>query len=151
MPRLLKRIARKNLYKIGQRTPANNKQGFVLDRSKPNMNESNEFEQDELIIEKGEEYYTWHPKGQEWQYSKTKPDLSKPKSEWEEKFEDFQERVNLCQDVEGLEEDCDELVSEIEEYRDDLQSRLDNMPQQLQESSVLNERIEELQSLIDSI
>ena len=66
MPKLHKRIARKNLYRIGQRTPANNKQGFVLDRSKPNMNAFNEFELDELIIEKGEEYYTWHPKGQDW-------------------------------------------------------------------------------------
>lgn len=142
MPRIYKRKARKDLYFIGLKTPAKNKQGFVFDKSKP----ADEF--DKIAIHKGEEYYTWHPKGSPWQYSKQEPIFERRKSEWETKFEEFEERVNECRDVEGLEEDWDDLVSEIEEYRDELQERLDNMPYQLQDSSVLNERIEELDSLI---
>lgn len=76
--------AKKDLYENGLRTPANNKQGYTLDRTKPA-------------------------------------------------------------------DERDGLVSEIEEFLDELQSRLDNMPDQLQESSVLNERIEELDSLLSEL
>ena len=143
MPRIYKRKARKDLYFIGLKTSANNKQGFVFDRSKP----ADQF--DRVAICKGEEYYAWHPKGRPWQYSKEKPVFQKRKSEWEEKCEEFEARKSECYDVEGLEDDWNDLVSEIEEYRDELQSRLDNMPYQLQESSVLNERIEQLEDMLE--
>lgn len=141
MPHLYKRKARKDIWKIGVVMSAINKQGFITDRSHPSV-----VEKDQLLIPKGSEYYTWHSKGCDWQYSLTKPDLTKPKTEWEEKFEDFKSRVIQIDD-----KNYEDLSSEIEEYQAELQNRLDNMPQQLQESSVLNERIDELQNLIESI
>lgn len=147
MPRLYRRKARTDRYKIGKKVETESiAQGFVRDYSKPNMNAFNEFELDELICKKGEFYYTWHPKGSPWQFSKTKPDL---RPEWERTIEEFRHRV--CDCIEGESDERDELLSEIEEMRDELQSRLDNIPEQLQESSVLNERIEELDGLIFDI
>lgn len=147
MPRLYRRKARTDRYKIGKKVETESvAQGFVRDYSKPNMNAFNEFELDTLICKKGEMYYTWHPKGSPWQFSSTKPDL---RPEWEKTLSDFQERVEQLSD--DLDLDRAELSCEIEEMRDELQSRLDNIPEQLQESSVLNSRIEELDGLIFAI
>jgi hypothetical protein len=60
--RLYIRKARQNIYKIGFRTPASNKQGFTVDRSIPASTGDNE-SADKLLIPKGSTYYTWHPKG----------------------------------------------------------------------------------------
>lgn len=155
--RIYKRTARTDRWAIGYTTPAKNKQGFTVNYSLPS---ANSHIQDKLICKKGETYYTWHPKGQPWQYSREYPTLPpKPKSEWEEKFEEFQTKVSEIEfgsdddNIDDEEKDTNKsnLISEIEEYRDQLQSRLDNMPQQLQESSVLNERIEELDNLIEQL
>jgi len=132
--KLYYRTARKDLYKIGKRTKNGNKTS--IDRSKPDN------ENDIVIIKKGEKYYTWHPKGNDWQFSKTKPDL---RSEWQKEIDNWED------EVENVEyDDRDDLRERIEERLDELQSNLDNMPEQLQESSVLNERIEQLQELIDN-
>lgn len=144
---IYKRKAKTDRYQYGHKSSANNKQKYIIDFSQPS-----DEKQDTLICKAGEYYYTWHPKGQPWQFSKEYPQLPpKEKSEWQEKFDDFSSRVNDCADVEGLEDDADSLKSEIEEYRDELQGRLDNMPYQLQDSSVLNERIQELDALIDQL
>lgn len=135
MPRLYKRKARTDRYQFGRALKSG-----IIDRSLPRIPFDN------LICEKGEFYYTWHPKGSPWQFSKTKPDL---RSEWEKTIEDFQERVEQLN--EDLDLDRAELSCEMEEVRGELQERLNNIPEQLQESSVLNERIEELDSLIEQI
>lgn len=145
MPRIYKRVARKTRFRLGLRIPTNNKQGFVTNYYEPRD------ENDEVVCEAGQSYYTWHPKGRSWQFSKTEPKLTPIKSEWNEKFDEFQNRVYEIQELCEGEGDVDELRVEIEEYVDELQSRLDNMPQQLQESSVLNERIEMLQELINDL
>lgn len=49
------------------------------------------------------------------------------------------------------EDDRDSLAEEVEAYKEELEERLSNMPDQLQESSVLNERIEEMDSLASEI
>lgn len=142
MPRLYHRKARTDRYKFGRSVyDSTIAQGFRIDHSQPKV------PFDVLICKKGEFYYTWHPKGSPWQFSKEKPDL---RPEWEKIFSDFQERVDECAES-GGDIDRDDLIKEIEEMRDELQSRLDNMPEQLQESSVLNSRIEELDGLIFAI
>lgn len=141
MPKLYRRKARTDRYKIGLSIPSDNRKGFVIDYSQESTSRP-----DQLICKKGELYYTWHPKGSSWQFSRTKPDL---RSEWEKTIEDFQERVEQLS--EDLDLDRAELSCEVEEVRDELQERLNNIPEQLQESSVLNERIEELEALIDLI
>lgn len=147
--------AKTDLYRDGLRTPANNKQGYSLDRSKPAVQEEGE-ESDEIIILKGQKYYSWHPKRRPWVYSLTPFVYVKPYNEYDETLAGFQARI---QDIEDSEEDNDEeenedkdsLISEIEEFKTELEDRLSNMPEQLQESSVLNERIEELGSLLSDL
>lgn len=159
MPKIYQRKAKTDRYNIGQKTPAENKQGYVIDFSKPNMNAFNEFELDRLICKKGETYFTWHPKGQPWRFSKERPIFAKQKSEWEEKLEEFDNAISDLEygsDDDNIDEDeqesnKDAVRTSIEDYRDELQGRLDNMPQQLQENHILTERISELQELIDSI
>lgn len=116
--------------------PAKNKQGFTVNRGKPDPSG------DELIVKAGELYYTWHPKGQDWQYSLERP--TKRKNEHDEKVDDFRSRFDELEE----DGDKDEIVSEVEEYTQELRDRLNNMPQQLQESSILNERISELEELL---
>jgi DNA repair exonuclease SbcCD ATPase subunit len=108
-------------------------------------------------IEKGQKYFTWHPKGSPWQYSLEKPDL---RDAWTQEIEGFRERIQELKDThaeyeeeederDDVESDLAALEQEIEERKDELQSNLDNMPEQLQDSSILNERIEELDQLIE--
>lgn len=111
---------------------------------------------DTILIAKGESYYWVKFRYQVKKVSKT-PFSSDQlryggrygKPEWIEKYEEFESRVS---DIEEDDEDeKDSLRTEIEEYRDELQERLDRIPQQLQENSVLSERIEELDNLINDL
>jgi hypothetical protein len=144
LPKVSKHKARKDLYKIGFKFSAENKQGYKTDRTRP----STETE-DEIIVKGGQEYFAWKRKGQPYSYSITYPQFPILKSEWEENTERFQESISNAEELD--EDEKQELVTEIEEYRDELQSRLDNMPYQLQESSVLNERIEELDNMLSEL
>jgi hypothetical protein len=45
----------------------------------------------------------------------------------------------------------EKIINDIESYKEELESRLSNMPYQLQENSILNERIEELEDLISEL
>ncbi len=134
--KIFKRKARQDIYEQGITLPARNKQGFITKRCLPKD------KSDKLLIEKGEIYYTWHFKGRPWSVSKEKPNLEWPKSEYTLMLEDFEERKSSCS-----REELETLVSDIESYADELESRLYNMPSQLQDSSILNDRIDELRSL----
>lgn len=154
MPRLYKRTAKQDIWKKGFRAPANNKQGYTVDRSIPASTGDNE-SPDKLLIPKGSVYFTWHPKGADWQYSLTQPDL---RSDWEIEITDFTAEVESIKEQEQdydedgeWESERDSLKERIEERRDELQTNLDAMPQALQESSVLNERIEALDELIEQL
>jgi hypothetical protein len=144
MPRLYRRKARTDRYKIGRITHnVCNKQGYSINFGLPSL-----LTEDTLICKKGETYYTWHPKGGNWQFSAKEPDL---RSEWERTFDDFSNRVGSAIMMDSDLDEKEDLKNEIEEYRDQLTDNLNNMPDALQESSVLNERIEELDSLIEQL
>lgn len=121
----------------------------TVDRSQPHQ------DGDEILIKKGEPYYWTKYKYQLKRISKipfTQDQLRYGrygKPEYQEKYEEFESKIN---DLDEEDEDSkDELRTEIEEYRDELQGRLDSMPEALQESSILNERITDLEDLVSQI
>lgn len=152
MPKVYHRTARSDIYEKGQKKKAPNKQGYTIDRCKP-CNRA-----DKIIIKKGQKYFAWHPKGSDWQYSANKPDL---RSAWQIESDDWEDRVTQIEDRisdvdevhdgSDLDNDRTDLKEELESRIDELQYSLDNMPEQLQESSILNERIEELNGFNDRL
>lgn len=145
MARLYERTAKKDIWLIGFRTPADNKQGYKRDRSIPGSTSDHE-EQDKRLVKKGQQYYTWHPKGSDWQYSLKRPDM---RSAWDKEYADYEDRTNEACDSD--EEARDEMRTELEEKKQELEDSLERMPEQLQESSILNERIEQMQELLDNL
>lgn len=139
------KVAKKNIYQEGDRVPSNNRLGYRIDRSIPST------PNDKLLVKSGESYYWWKFRNRPKSISLTKPTADQlrkfSKPEFQEKFEEFESRVDDCYDSDEKEE----LKGEIEEYTSELQERLDNMPEQLQESSILNEYIEQLEELGNSI
>src|SRR5579872_3713298 len=111
MPKVYERTATADLYKNGKKTPAKNKQGFTLNRKQPSD------DKDKVIVKKGEKYFTWHPKGCDWQISKTKPDV---RLQWDKDYEDWESRVDdACDDNDR--DEMENLRVEIEERRDEMQ------------------------------
>lgn len=53
--------------------------------------------------------------------------------------------------IASIEGKLSEAISEIESLHDELQESLDNMPEQFQESSPLNEKIEALEEWLEEI
>lgn len=104
------------------------------------------------IISKGDMYYWWKFKNRDKQRSKFKPSVDKLKkygpTEFETNIADYENRK---EDAEYDEDEREQLKSDIEEYKEELDSRLNNMPDALQESSVLNEYIEQLEGLLQEI
>lgn len=155
MPRLYQRTARQDIWETGKRSEAANKQGYILDRSKPNVNARGTV-RDELLVKKGEKYYTWHPKGRDWQYSTKAPDL---RSAWAIELDDFMTReasIGAPEDFDGSydewETEKDQLVSDLEERISEMDESYSNMPDSLQtEEHILKERMQELQDIIDRI
>lgn len=139
--RIYERKARKTRFLNGHRTPAENKQGYTTNYYEPRD------DNDPVICRAGDMYFTWHPKGQPWQFSKTRPVILKRLNEHEETMTGFEDRKEDLQE----QEEADELLDEVRSYRDDLDTRLNNMPEQLQESSILNERLEALDELITEL
>lgn len=111
-------------------------------------------------IEKGDIYYYCTPKSlrktkdqrkrfkleilcKEWitNYAKSH------RGEYGSNMEDWQIRFTELED----EDQKDELVQEIEEFLDQKRDSLDNLPYQLQESHILNEQIEELESFLEDV
>lgn len=101
---------------------------------------------DTILIAKGEPYFWWKFRNQDRVISKTRPTKDQlrkyPKPEFQVNMESYQNRRE-----DAVEEDREELLQEVQDYKGELQEKLDNMPQQLQESSILNEYIEQLEEL----
>lgn len=142
-----KKKARNDIYAHGLRTPADNKQGFVLDRSQPRGID------DKVIVKKGQEYYSWKFRNSPAQISLTYPKPQQlTRSEFMITVYDIQDRLDSLAIPEGndasvLESEVEEICSEIETLRDETQEKLDNMPQQLQDADtgqLMQERIEAL-------
>lgn len=150
--------AKKPIYKRGKRVEYVSQRGkragqtlTKLDRSQP------EDENDEILINVGESYYTWCFYGGQPQYSKERPKPSQLTQNWfkqelyciQEKIEEFEP-----EDVEDVATFVDDIRSDAESLRDECQEHLDNMPEQLQDSDsgqTLQERIDNLDSVIGDI
>ena len=150
--------AKKPIYKHGKHVEYVSKRGkragqtlTKLDRSQP------EDENDEILINVGESYYTWCFYGGQPQYSKERPKPSQLTQNWfkqqlysiKEKIEEFEP-----EDIEDVATFVDDIRSDAESLRDECQEHLDNMPEQLQDSDsgqTLQERIDNLDSVIGDI
>lgn len=67
---------------------------------------------------------------------------------------DFIEDISSYKDISELESIKDEYLSELENLRDELEDKLSNLPEQFQYSGpgeVINERIDNVNSVIDSL
>lgn len=150
--------AKKPIYKHGKRVEYVSQRGkragqtlTKLDRSQP------EDENDEILINVGESYYTWCFYGGQPQYSKERPKPSQLTQNWfkqelysiQEKIEEFEP-----EDIEDVATFVDDIRSDAESLRDECQEHLDNMPEQLQDSDsgqTLQDRIDNLDSVIGDI
>lgn len=105
-----------------------------------------------IIVKKGEPYYWWKFKNRDRQISRVKPSSDKLKkygpTEFETNWADYEARKD---DAEYDEDERESLKEAVEEYKGELEDRLNNMPDALQESSVLNEYIEQLDELITEL
>jgi len=149
------KAAQKNIYKIGKIREYVSEKGKSQGQTKSVRDKTIPADEgDEILIAKGESYYWWQFKNSPKQFSKTAPKQSQlTQSNFlsqlyaiDEKIEEF-----TCESKEDFDSFKEELVADIEALRDECQDSLDNMPEQLQESSVNNERIENLDSWISDI
>lgn len=102
-------------------------------------------------IKKGESYYWWSFRYGGKHYSKTPPKNSQLiNSPFDRSVEELQERQSEMT-YEDLVNALPSFIGDIESLRDECQDSLDNMPEGLQESSILNERIEGLESWIGEL
>jgi chromosome segregation ATPase len=148
MPRVNSFKARTDLYDQGKRVKdPKTKSGYRIDRSKP-ANEN-----DGIFVKKGQTYYTWKFKRGGEHRSATYPKRSQlTQSSYLSQIYDLEDRLGEItagiDSAEDLSSAVDDIKSDVESLRDETQSSLDNMPEHLQESSILNERIETLDSAI---
>lgn len=149
MTRLHQTKARADIYEEGLRTPAKNKQGFTLDRSKPAN------KKDKVIVKKGETYYWW-----QFAYSAKQISLSRPKnsqltrSGYQAAIFDLQDRIQGLLQISEPDDflsEVEDIKSELESLRDEQEEKKSNMPESLQESGsgeLLQERYDSLDSAI---
>ena len=148
MPRVKKSVARADIYRVGLRTenPAN-KQGYTLDRSKPAD------DNDTVIVQKGQTYYSWA-----FAYSPKQISLTYPKpqqltrSEFQTTVYDFNDEIaglDNVEDADELKETVEDIVQRIRDFAEEQDEKRNNMPDSLQESptgELLQERYEALDS-----
>lgn len=150
--------AKKPIYQRGKRVEYVSKRGkragqtlIKVDRTQPADDE------DKILINVGESYWTWCFYGGSPIYSKERPRPSQLTQNWfkqelyciQEKIEDFEP-----EDVEDVATFIDEIRDDAESLKDECQEHLDNMPEQLQDSDsgqTLQERIDNLDSVIGDI
>lgn len=143
--------AKKPIYLHGKRVEYVSKRGkragqtlSKIDRNQP------QDENDEIIINVGESYYTWCFYGGQPQYSKTAPKRSQLTQNWfktelysiQEEIEEYEN-----QDPEDVATLVESVIGSIESLRDECQEHFDNIPEQLQESDAG----QTLQSRIDAL
>lgn len=102
-----------------------------------------------LGIKKGQEYWWWKFRYGGKQISFENPGVSYQVrlTEYEQSVLDFRNRIEELSKLPNI-QDKETLVEDIEAYRDELQNRLDNVPDSLQENHILNERIEEVEEIL---
>lgn len=108
-------------------------------------------------IAKGETYYTWHPKGANWQRQKTAPTPRQlTANAWEHFLMDTREGVEALGmlEREDLESAIEELASLAREKGDEEDEKFNNLPESLQDSStgeLLQERRDLAYEIADSL
>ena len=150
--------AKKPIYKRGKRIEYVSKRGkragqtlSKIDRNQPAD------ENDEILINVGESYWTWCFYGGQPIYSKTKPRQSQlTNNSFKQELYSIQESVEdfSTEDPDEVGEFVEELISNLEELRDTCQESFDNIPEQLQEcdsGQILQERIENLDDVISNL
>lgn len=150
--------AKKPIYKRGKRIEYVSKQGkragqtlSKIDRNQPAD------ENDEILINVGESYWTWCFYGGQPIYSKTKPRQSQlTNNSFKQELYSIQESVEdfSPEDPDDVSVFVEELISDLEELRDTCQESFDNIPEQLQEGDsgqILQERIENLDDVISNL
>ena len=143
--------AKKPIYLNGKRVEYVSKRGkragqtlSKIDRNQPKD------ENDPIIINVGESYYTWCFYGGLPQYSKNKPKRSQLTQNWfKAELYSIQEEIeeSAPKDEEELSDLIESISSRIEDLRDECQDHLDNIPEQLQDGDAgqtLQERIDSL-------
>lgn len=148
--------ARKPIYQIGKRVEYVSQRGkregqtlSKIDRTIPAD------ENDQILINKGESYWTWGFMYGGTYYSKTQPKPSQlTSSEFLSTVYGIQEEIDEWNpsDVTDVEEFVDDIKNRLEELRDETQDKLDNMPYQLQDADtgqLLQERIEALENALN--
>jgi len=133
MARVHKRTARADIYSRGLRTKdEKNKSGWSLDRSKPAD------ENDKVIVNKGQEYYTWTMFHGTPQISLTYPTRQQTTgSAFLCATYDLEDRIAALSDysdIDDLSSERDSIVEDIRSLADEQQEKRDAMPEQLQES-----------------
>lgn len=109
-----------------------------------------------MLVPKGESYYYWTLgfRGRK-RISRTYPNRRQlTQSEHLHRIydlEDAQCALSQIDDVETLKSEMESFIADVQEYADELQDRLSSMPDQLQDSSVLNERIEALEYAVNEL
>lgn len=148
--------ARKTIYQRGKRVEYVSQRGkrqgqtvSKIDRTIPAD------ENDQILINKGESYWTWSFMYGGTYCSKTQPKPSQlANSEFLSTVYRIQEEIDEWNpsDVTDVEEFVDDTKNRLEELRDETQDKLDNMPYQLQDSEtgqLLQERIGALEDALN--
>ncbi len=150
--------AKKPIYKHGKRVEYVSQRGkragqtlSKIDRNQP------QDDNDEILINVGESYYTWCFYGGQPIYSKTQPRQSQlTNNQFKQELYTIQESVEdfSPEDTDDVSVFVEELISNLENLRDTCQESLDNIPEQLQEGNsgqILQERIENLDDVISNL
>lgn len=156
--KVTKSVARNDIYQHGLKTPADNKQGFTLDRSKPSAEKHSLHDgDDKVIVKKGETYYSWAFAFSPKQISLTYPKRQQlTRSSFLTAVYDIQDSLEAigADTPEDLQSLRDGILEEIRELAEQTQESLDNMPDSLQSSptgELLQERIDALESWADDL
>jgi chromosome segregation ATPase len=100
-------------------------------------------------IKAGESYYWWQHAFAPKQFSKTQPKPSQiTQSGFMRTIYEIQEQIDALTTEMNIEDEVDNIKTQLEDLKSECEDNLSNMPDHLQESSVLNERIESLDEMI---
>jgi hypothetical protein len=109
-------------------------------------------------ISKGQEYYTWHPKGSSWQKSLTRPtERQLTQSEFRQFVLDIEEEIQGLQDCDSMDsfnEVLSDIIERIEEKSQEEDDKFNNMPESLQGGPIgelLEERRDALSEWADEL
>ena len=103
-------------------------------------------------IRKGETYYYWKFRFGGLHRSKTYPKRSQlTQSGFLSTIYDIEDRLQALTTDDDLQSEVESAISELEEAQSEAESSLDNMPDNLRDSSMLNERLEAIENMISEL